>query len=92
MLKKVQKSVYRIKIFEAHLIGSVQELINIVLLTERWQNVKPRAENVMTPFNDSIFERTGYLTCDCFPSCTDITYNVKTSSIPLSLSELLWGR
>ncbi|RLU18440.1 hypothetical protein DMN91_008797 [Ooceraea biroi] len=62
------------------------------IANEKWQNVKPRVENNMTPFNDSMFEGIGYLSCNCFPSCTDITYNVKSNSIPLSLSELYWGR
>ncbi|XP_014481168.1 PREDICTED: sodium channel protein Nach-like isoform X2 [Dinoponera quadriceps] len=57
---------------------------------ERWRNVKPRLENAMEPFGESEFE--GYLSCDCLPSCDDVTYSVQSSSIPLSLTELSWGR
>ncbi|XP_032686205.1 sodium channel protein Nach-like isoform X2 [Odontomachus brunneus] len=60
---------------------------------ERWRNIKPRFENTMVPFDESEFEGTfGYLSCDCFPSCSDVTYSVRSSSIPLSLTELSWGR
>ncbi|XP_026828089.1 sodium channel protein Nach [Ooceraea biroi] len=71
---------------------NLKDLFCLRKYKEKWQNVKPRVENNMTPFNDSMFEGIGYLSCNCFPSCTDITYNVKSNSIPLSLSELYWGR
>lgn len=59
----------------------------------RWQNVKPRFEDTMLPFDESKFKETfGYLSCDCFPSCSDVRYSVQSSSIPLSLTELSWGR
>ncbi|XP_011151006.2 sodium channel protein Nach [Harpegnathos saltator] len=74
-------------------ICNLKDLPCLKKYRERWRNVKPRFENTMIPFDDSEFEETfGYLSCDCFPSCTDVTYSVQSSSIPLSLTELSWGR
>ncbi|XP_071574105.1 LOW QUALITY PROTEIN: sodium channel protein Nach-like [Temnothorax nylanderi] len=70
-------------------ICNLKDLSCLLKYKERWQNVNPRFKDDMTPFKFE--ELSGYLTCDCFPSCTDVTYNVQSSSIP-SLSELSWGR
>ncbi|XP_012234766.2 sodium channel protein Nach-like [Linepithema humile] len=72
---------------------NLKDLSCLTKYRERWKNVKPRFENVMTPFDESKFEGlSGYLSCDCLPSCTDVMYNLQSSSLPLSRSNLSFGR
>ncbi|KAK2576859.1 hypothetical protein KPH14_005491 [Odynerus spinipes] len=74
-------------------ICNLKDLPCLKKYKDRWLYVKPRYEKLMVPFNQNNFQATsGYITCDCLPSCKDIKYTVSTSDIPLDIPQLVWNR
>ncbi|KAI4493727.1 hypothetical protein M0804_001903 [Polistes exclamans] len=72
---------------------NLKDLTCLKKYKERWLNLKPRNEKLMVPFhNTKIPVESCCISCDCLPSCEDITYTVSTSDIPLNIPYLTWNR
>ncbi|KAF7401134.1 hypothetical protein HZH68_006954 [Vespula germanica] len=72
---------------------NLKDLLCLKKYRERWLHLEPRYEKFMEPFHETkLSDGSCCITCNCLPSCEDITYTVSTSDIPLNIPYLYWNR
>nr|XP_050851521.1 sodium channel protein Nach-like [Vespula vulgaris] len=72
---------------------NLKDLLCLKKYRERWLHLEPRYEKFMEPFHETkLPDGSCCITCNCLPSCEDITYTVSTSDIPLNIPYLYWNR